>query len=260
MEQATLNNQEYEQPKSTASSISPIKGSYLLPTRILQWVYSLIVGTAAFIYVTGGRIIDPTNTSWLMNGDAAQHYSGWRFFRETPLWQWPLGNNPNLGMEYSSSIVFTDSLPLGAFISKYLRALLPDTFQYFGIWLWVCFVLQTLFAYKVLQHYIVNRAQLIFASTFLALSPALIYRLVHQGYGHMALAGHFVLLAALHLYISPTIRTTGWAVLICGTALIHAYLMPMIFMFWVASLIRKRSAFTNQPKVLLKHFFCVATP
>ena len=53
-------------------------------------------------------------------------------------------------MEYSSSIVFTDSLPLGAFISKYLRAFVPDTFQYFGIWLWLCFVLQALFAFKVL--------------------------------------------------------------------------------------------------------------
>jgi hypothetical protein len=219
----------------------------------------LIVGTAVFIYVTGGRIIDPTNTSWLMNGDAAQHYSGWRFFRETPLWQWPLGNNPKLGMEYSSSIVFTDSLPLGAFISKYLRAFLPDTFQYFGIWLWLCFVLQALFTFKVLQRFIVHRTQLVVASTFLVLSPALIYRLVHQGYGHMALAGHFVLLAALHLYLSPTIRTTGWAVLMCATALIHAYLMPMIFMVWVASLVRKRSAFTNQPSILLKHIFCVAT-
>ena len=67
-----MNNQECEQPKSTASSSSPLKGSYSLPAPTLQWVYSLIVGTAVFIYVTGGRIIDPTNTSWLMNGDAAK--------------------------------------------------------------------------------------------------------------------------------------------------------------------------------------------
>jgi hypothetical protein len=45
----------------------------------------------------------------------------------------------------------------------------------------------------------------------------------------------------------------------CVTALIHAYLMPMIFMFWVASLVRKRSAFSGQPSMLIKHFFSVAT-
>jgi hypothetical protein len=35
--------------------------------------------------------------------------------------------------------------------------------------------------------------------------------------------------------------------------------MPMIFMFWVASLVRKRSAFSGQPSMLIKHFVSVAT-
>ena len=86
------------------------------------FIYSLIMGTAIFVYVTGGAIINPTKRDWLMLGDSAQHYLGWEFFRNTPLWQWPIGANYPLGMELSSSIVFTDSIPIAAFIAKLLNA------------------------------------------------------------------------------------------------------------------------------------------
>jgi hypothetical protein len=38
--------------------------------------YALIVGSAICIYVTGGRVLDPTFDHWLMIGDSAQHYIG----------------------------------------------------------------------------------------------------------------------------------------------------------------------------------------
>lgn len=95
-----------------------------------------------FVYVTGGRIINPTYDDWLMIGDSAQHYIGWEFFRHTPLFQWPIADNPKLGLEVASSIVFTDSIPIAAFIFKPLNYFLPATFQYFGLWIWLCFVLQ----------------------------------------------------------------------------------------------------------------------
>jgi len=220
--------------------LAPVTSKQISDHPAPKYFFALITGTTAFIYVTGGRIFNPMYTSWLMIGDSAQHYVGWRFFRNTPLWQWPLGKNADLGMEFSSSIVFTDSLPLGAIIFKYLRFFLPMPFQYFGIWIWLCFVLQALFAWKVLKYYITHQSQIIIGSGFLVLAPALTYRLVHQGYGHMALAGHFVILAALNLYLSPGLRTAAWSVLLSVTSLIHAYFMPLVLVVWIAAIVRKR--------------------
>ena len=41
--------------------------------RTFTWLYGLIVGTAAFVYVTGGAIINPTNRDWLMRSCLARH-------------------------------------------------------------------------------------------------------------------------------------------------------------------------------------------
>ena len=113
------------------------------------WLASFLLGTAAFVYVTDWRIILPTNTSWLMVGDAAQHYLGWAFYRNSP-WTWPLGLNPLYGMEFSNSIVFTDSIPLLAIPFKVISQFLPYPFQYLGIWVLLCFVLQSYFAFRLI--------------------------------------------------------------------------------------------------------------
>jgi hypothetical protein len=156
-----------------------------------------------FIYVTGGAIINPTNRDWLMFGDAAQHYLGWEFFRHTPLLQWPIGANYPLGMELSSSIVFTDSIPIAAYIAKLFNPILPATFQYLGIWIWLCFVLQAFFAQRFLWFFLSNKAHVYLGACFVVLSPPLIYRLVHAGYGHIALASHWLILASFCLYLRP---------------------------------------------------------
>ena len=201
--------------------------------------YSLVVGTAVFIYVTGGAIINPTNRDWLMFGDAAQHYLGWEFFRHTPLLQWPIGANYPLGMELSSSIVFTDSIPIAAYIAKLFNPILPATFQYLGIWIWLCFVLQAFFAQRFLKFFLSNKAHVYLGACFVVLSPPLIYRLVHAGYGHIALASHWLILASFCLYLRPGRNDLRWSVLIALCWLIQAYFAPMVAAIWLASLVKR---------------------
>src|SRR3546814_12635797 len=88
-----------------------------------SYLSPLFVGAAAFLLVTGGTILSPTYVDWLMQGaDPAQHWLGWQFFRQSPFFQWPLGANPDYGMEIGSSIVFSDSLPFLAIVFKIGRA------------------------------------------------------------------------------------------------------------------------------------------
>lgn len=100
------------------------------------------LGLVMFIVFGGKPSLDVTNISFMLDGDPAQHWIGWEFFRHTPLLQWPIGNNTAYGIGLNNSIVYTDSIPLFALFFKLISPLLPETFQYTGIWIATCFVLQ----------------------------------------------------------------------------------------------------------------------
>ena len=224
----------------------------------MQRIYSLVIGLSVFVYVTGGRILNPTSRDWLMVGDSATHYMGWEFFRHTSLLQWPLGLNPKLGLDISSSIAFTDSIPLAAFIFKPFNSLLPATFQYLGLWILICFVLQTYLAARLLSHFLADQIQIALGSVFIALSPVLIYRLVHDGYGHIALVSHFLILGALNLYFTKPLKSLWWALLFTSTILIQAYFIPMVAAIWIAKLVQYLRHDGGSRSVAIKHFAAVA--
>ena len=217
-----------------------MKGQNLKISRSVgDSVLALLLGTLLFTYVTGGAVINPLETDWLMFGDAAQHYLGWEFFRHTPVLQWPIGANYPLGMELSSSIVFTDSIPIAAYIAKLLNPILPATFQYLGIWIWICFSLQAYFAIRILRVFLYVNSHVYLSSFFLVFSPPLIYRLIHAGHGHIALASHWLILAGIYLYLKNNANNSKWTLLIALTWLIQAYFSPMVIAIWVASLIKR---------------------
>ena len=193
-----------------------------------------------------------------MIGDSATHYMGWEFFRHTSLLQWPLGLNPKLGLDISSSIAFTDSIPLAAFIFKPLNFLLPATFQYLGMWILVCFILQAYLAAHLLNHFLTDQVQIVLGTVFIALSPMLMYRLVHDGYGHMALVGHFLILGALNLYFTKKLKSLWWALLFSSTILIQAYFIPMVAAIWIAKLFQYLRHEGGTRLIVVKHFAVVA--
>ena len=110
----------------------------------------VLLGMAATWILVGWAPLRVTNIAWLAKGDAAQHYVGWVFFRNSP-WQWPLGRSPDFGLEASSSVFYADSIPLLALPFKAIAAALPVPFQYFGLWYALCLVLQATLAWHLLQ-------------------------------------------------------------------------------------------------------------
>lgn len=203
---------------------------------IRRWAMLLLplaIGAAAFYVIAGPNVLSPTNVGWLGQNDPAQHYLGWLFFRDSP-WTFPLGLNPRYGLEWSSAIVFTDSNPLLALLFKPFAALLPRPFQYFGLWLLACFLLQAWFAWKLIALFSDSLLVRALGTTFFAFSPPVIWR-----YEHMSLMGHFLLLAALYLALQPGLRRRrlAWGTLLGVTALVHAYLLAMAGLLWLASLV-----------------------
>ena len=102
-----------------------------------------LFGTVYAAYILGDRI-NPSVVDWLLNRiDPATHYLGWVFFRNDE-WRWPLTFTDSIVYPTGISIAYTDSIPLLAIPAKVLShlSLLPDNFQYFGLYSALSLVLQ----------------------------------------------------------------------------------------------------------------------
>lgn len=192
-----------------------------------------LLGVAAFFLVVGPRALNPMNISWLGVGDPATTYLGWHFFRSSD-WSFPIGLNPDYGLELSNSILFSDSNPLLAILFKPFASLLPEPFQYFGLWLLACFVLQAWFGWKIVS--LISQSLVIrtLGTGFFVFAPPMLWRL----HGHLSLFGHFLVVGALYLVLRPGTdrRLLAWGALLVVAALVNAYLLAMVAILWVTDL------------------------
>jgi hypothetical protein len=194
----------------------------------------IFLGFAGFVIVCGFNVLNPTNEQWLLGGgDATQHYLGWVFYRSGP-WAWPPGLNPTYGIGLNNSIVFTDSIPLLAIPFKALSPLLPNTFQYFGLWALLCFVLQSWFAWKLVGLFSkdllicsICTGLFIFSVPLLSLFPE-----------NPALASLFLILAALYLSLKNNVSYPlwSWLALLVVASLIHFYIFVLVGVIWMANI------------------------
>lgn len=202
----------------------------------------LIFSAVIFFMMIGSEILDTNNIGWLKGIDSLQHYLGWSFFRFSD-WSFPVGLNPRYGLDISSSIVFSDSIPLLAFLFKLISSDLPKTFQYFGLWLLACFLLQSYFAWELLGLAITDNLNRSLAAAFFVISPIFLWRILgvnsEAGIGpHVALSSHFLILGALYLCLrdSKKFNLFLWTSLLIGSLLIHFYLFFMVSILFISSL------------------------
>lgn len=185
-----------------------------------------VVGAAFFLWIAGAAIVNPTRIGWLMRLDWQWHFLGWHLFRAEP-WHMPPGAIAGLFHPVGTSVAYTDSIPVLAFAFKPFDAVLPRDFQYIGAWLLACFTLQGVFG-ALLVRALTPRAllQALGAGLFV-LSPILLNRV-----GHAALTAHWLILAALWLYVRPLdARRSGlatWTIVVAIAAATHPYLAVMV--------------------------------
>ena len=197
-------------------------------------IFGSLIGLIGFFIVVNPRVLNPTDVRWLLWGDSATHYLGWEFFRKTPIFQWPIGANPHFGQGFGESIVYSDSIPLVAIPLKYVSLLLPDTFQYLGWWILTCFVMQGVTAFALIRFTGVSRIRAGVGTTALVLFPPFLYRLIHDGYGHMALASHWLVLLSMLMFVSRESRISRWTFVATIALLVQPYLavFPISLGLW----------------------------
>lgn len=136
-----------------------MKNSIILKFINNNIICGVLIGTLAFGLLYGYSTLDVTYDGWIYHSyadesDVIQHYAGWVNYRNSP-WQFPLGKAGILG-NYSeqagTTISFTDSIPLVAIICKLFAPLLPNIFQYFGWYVYICFILQATSALMLLGY------------------------------------------------------------------------------------------------------------
>jgi hypothetical protein len=206
--------------------------------RIAVPAAAALLGPLLFFLIFDPRLLEPRYFRWLLwLPDPATQFLGWHFFR-LEAWHLPPGAATHYGMEMGGSIVFTDSIPLLALVFKLARALLPEKFQYFGLWMLACYVLQAWFGWLLSGVFTRLALQRLAMTALFVLCPLVPDRAI----GHYALMAQWLVLAALYLYVrAPDRRATAlWCLLVCVAALIHAYLLYLVLAVAVADAARRR--------------------
>ena len=222
--------------------------------RELSFLYPLLLGAITFFIVVGFEPLNPVNAGWILGRlDPTQHYLGWLFYRNSE-WTFPIGLNPLFGQDLSSSIVYSDSIPLLAIPFKLLGPLLPERFHYFGIWLFACFLLQAWLAWKILGIYSKSIALRLLGCGLFLFFPPMLWRINTPAGGHSALVGHFLILWALYLILRPANNKRGqlWLLLLSLSVLTHFYIFAIVVLLWLADLVNHRLI---QHDISTKNFF-----
>lgn len=195
----------------------------------------MLLGAAAFLIYCGWWVLIPTNIAWLDFADRAMHQLGWMFYRAVD-WGIPPGRSPLLGIEISNSIALVDGLPLLAIPFKLIAQWLPQPFQYWGFWLLLSFMLQSAFAWRIARELGAGRLVALMSAAFVLVTPTYLFRIPM----HLALSGHWTILAALFLYVrrEPP-RPWMWPLLVAITCAIHGTLLAMVVALWAAALLQR---------------------
>ena len=232
------------------------------------YIVIIIIGTILFHSFYNIRLVNPFYTSWLnlianygVSGDVLQHYIGWEAYRLSD-WVFPIGLSNSVSYPYYVSVIFTDSIPLFAFVFKVFSFLLPPKFQFIGLFCYMCLIFQALFSIRIIKKFTDSRLILIAVSVLFIYSPIMLFR----AFFHTSLCSHWLLFLSLETLFLYNYYKDGkkiyyiWGLIsfLCST--IHIYILAMCGMILVGYLLLD---FLNTKKVfksikLLLIYFVVA--
>lgn len=205
-----------------------------LSERKISVLIGCLIGIVIFILIYGIDYINVQNDKWLINigSDLSCSYIGWEYYRKSS-WNFPIGLADGMSFPDSISITYTGAIPVASVICKFLSSMLPDTFQYLGIWGLLTYVLQGAFASILLYDIVGSKLFSILGTVFFVLSTPMIGRM----YAQDGLAFHVLILIAIWFFCRREILWNRksqiwlWALMMSLAVSVHMYLMPMVFCF-----------------------------
>ncbi|MGV7221757.1 MAG: DUF6311 domain-containing protein [Nitrospinales bacterium] len=196
---------------------------------------SALAGGFIFYWIYGLKILDPENIAWMIKGDSATYFLGWHFFRQEE-WTFPLGAIKSYQFPIGTSLIYTGSIPFLTIPLKLFSSYLPEIFQFHGIWILACYVLQGFFGALFLTRITDNKLIIILGSLFFILNPVLVQRSAY----HLNMTSHWLILAGLYLYFGRYSASLNckWIALLVAAVLINFYILAMLLVIWAAYLIK----------------------
>ena len=193
---------------------------------------------AIFILRFGVKPLNIFETNWIKNlgSDFGNEINLWFYFLHSP-WTFPI---TSVGYDYPTviGVGMTGSIPILSVPLKLIYNIFPVNFQHLGWWFALCYILQGLFAYKILK-LVAQKSQInivsqksfdlipIIGALFFVVAPTLLFR-----WGHIDMNAHFLILIGLYYYFntknSPKKNLTALIILCFATAAIQQYLLLMV--------------------------------
>ncbi len=195
-----------------------------------------MLGAAFFVSVFGLRILDFTYNDWLLpnpmmvSSDVPQHYLGQVTYWKSA-WHFPFGLMDNIVYPDKLSVIYTDSIPLFAFVFKLMAPILPEAFQCFGLFGLVCYMMQGGFGALIVRKWTYSWPVCAAGSMVFVISVIMVHRLYH----HTGLAAHWLILAGICIWMyydrleRRSVRILLWAILNVMALLTQAYFIAMTF-------------------------------
>ena len=212
------------------------------PSTRFNIAIGIVAGLSAYFALGFDRTFAPHKIGWLFCPadrdwyyDPATYFLGWNYFRHSA-WHLPPGLNPHYGLEYGSAIVYSDSLAIFALLLKPFNSILPQTFQYLGIWILTCFLLRGFCGALLASLFLVQAIPKLLVAGFFVISPIMLER----AWTEYTLMGQWLLLWGIYLYFRPRperLRWT-WIILAAIAPLTSFYMAPMVLMLWGADLLK----------------------
>ncbi len=206
------------------------------PTRLVSRRETLLVALVAALFgawFVGWRNVLPGSMSWLDIGDVGGSQAAWEYFRAAPLIQWPITALPNYGVGWGSIFQGMAGNVLVALPLKLISPLLPDEFQYLGLWVVACFVAQAVVLQRLFAATRLARTERLLGTLVVTLSPILLFRI--GVLMHLDLGGQWLIVLSLLLYRSAPACSRRWWVLFLVAAAVNVYLFAMTFAVWCAA-------------------------
>ncbi|MBR3901860.1 MAG: hypothetical protein IKJ60_10010 [Ruminococcus sp.] len=236
------------------------KNSHLKKTFV--FLSGALIGALIFILIYGIYVLNPTYDDWILarDGDNIQHYLGWIYFRRSP-WHFPLCLTDGLLSTGPVSCMYTDSIPILAVFFKLLSPILPETFQYMGLWALICYILNGGFSAILMYKIKPNIAFSAACSVLFIMYPPTSDRI----FGHDSLIAIWLILAAFVLLLNSKTQWKNrftpvilWSVLCAISVTIHMYFLPMIYIVMLGWIVIEIFRNKNKKRAILTFFNSVA--